>query len=123
MIHQSKIAVFCATAKVHKKPMMLRPVVAKCGTAIESLSKWLDCKLQKLKSEILWCIKDSESIRTEVITLDLPPNARLVTCDAKSMYSNIDLNHAMPVMKHLCIKDSESFRTEVIKLDLPSNAR
>ncbi|KAL3789320.1 hypothetical protein ACHAWO_007576 [Cyclotella atomus] len=48
------------------------PVVAKCGTAIESVSKWLDCELQKLKSEIPWCIKDSESFR----------------------------NHAMPVMKH-----------------------
>ena len=77
--------------------MMLRPVVAKCGTAIKSISKWLDCELQKLKSEIPWCIKDSESFRSEVIKLDLPPNARLVTFDAKSMYSNIDLDHAMPV--------------------------
>ncbi|KAL7501818.1 LOW QUALITY PROTEIN: hypothetical protein ACHAXN_000127, partial [Cyclotella atomus] len=53
-----------------------------------------------LKSEIPWCIKDSESFRSEVIKLDLPPNARLVTFDAKSMYSNIDLDHAIPVMKH-----------------------
>ncbi|KAL3791711.1 hypothetical protein ACHAWO_009969 [Cyclotella atomus] len=100
IIHKSKIAVFRATAKVHKNPVMLRPVVAKCGTAIESVSKWLDCELQKLKSEIPWCIKDSESFRSEVIKLDPPPNARLVTFDAKSMYSNIDLDHAMPVMKH-----------------------
>jgi hypothetical protein len=37
-----KIAPFRATAKVHKNPVKLRPVVAKCGTAIEALSKWLD---------------------------------------------------------------------------------
>jgi hypothetical protein len=99
-VYKNKVAVFRATAKVHKNPVTLRPVVAKCGTAIESISKWLDCELQKLRKEIPWCIKDSDSFREEVIKLDIPPNARLVTFDAKSMYSNIDLDHAMQIMKH-----------------------
>eukprot|EP00956_Cyclotella_meneghiniana_P038466 scaffold154769_cov36-Cyclotella_meneghiniana.AAC.1 len=41
------IAPFRATAKVHKDPVMLRPVIAKCGTVTEAVSKWLDVKLQK----------------------------------------------------------------------------
>ena len=32
--------------------------------------------------------------------INLPPNAGLVTFDAQSMYSNICLNHALPIMKH-----------------------
>ena len=98
-LYGDKLAVFRATAKVHKNPVMYRPVVAKCGTAIEAVSKWLDCEFQKLRGEIPWTIRDSDSFRQEVIQLELPPNARLVTFDAVAMYSNIDLNHAMQVMK------------------------
>ncbi len=47
-----------------------------------------------------WCVKDSDSFMHEVIKLHLPPNARLVTFDAQSMYSNICSKHALPVMKH-----------------------
>jgi hypothetical protein len=68
-----KIAPFRATAKVHKNPVKLRPMVAKCGTAIEALSKWLDCEMQKLVGMVPWCIKDSDTFRAEVIELDLPP--------------------------------------------------
>ena len=95
-----RVAIFRATAKVHKDPVKLRPVVAKCGTYIEAVSKYVDVELQKLASEVLWCIKDSDSFRDEVIRLQLPPNAKMVTFDAVSMYSNIDITHAMSVMKH-----------------------
>ena len=95
----AKVAQFRATAKVHKNPVKLRPVVAKCNTTIECLSKWLDVEFQKLGGLVPWCVKDSESFRVEVTKVDLPPNARLVTFDAVSMYSNIDLDHAMPIMR------------------------
>jgi hypothetical protein len=94
-----KVAQFRATAKVHKNPVKLRPVVAKCNTTIECLSKWLDVEFQKLVGAVLWCVKDSESFRAEVTKVNLPPNARLVTFDAVSMYSNINLDHAMPIMR------------------------
>ena len=96
---QKAVAQFRATTKVHKNPVKLRPVVAKCNTTTEAISKWLDCEMQKLAKQLPWCVKDSESFRREVIQLDLPPNARLVTFDAVSMYSNIDLDHAMPIMR------------------------
>ena len=91
--------VFRATAKVHKEPVKLRPVVAKCGTTIEALSKWLDTEMQLIIPALPWCVKDSHSFRDEVIRLRLPRGARIFTFDAVSMYSNIDLNHALPIMK------------------------
>ena len=94
-----KVARFRATAKVHKNPVKLCPIVAKVGTTIEGVSKWLDYKLQKLMELLPWCCKDSQSFRDEVIKLQIPPNARLVTFDAKSMYSNIDIDHALQIMK------------------------
>jgi hypothetical protein len=94
------IARFRATAKVHKSPVKLRPVVAKVGTTIEGVSKWLDYKLQNLLEYLPWCVKDSQSFRDEVIKLNIPPNARLVTFDAISMYPNIDIDHALQIMKN-----------------------
>ena len=94
----AKVAQFRATAKVHKNPVKLCPVVAKCNTTIECLSKWLDVKFQKLAGLVPWCVEDSESFRTEVKKIHLSPNARLVTFDAISMYSNMNLDHAMPIM-------------------------
>ena len=99
-IHGNNIARFRATAKVHKHPLQLRPIVAKVGTAIESLSKWLDVMLQKLMKQLPWCIKDSATFRSEVIKIEVPHNAKLVTFDAISMYSNIDLDHANAIMQH-----------------------
>jgi outer membrane murein-binding lipoprotein Lpp len=53
-IHGNNIASFRATAKVHKSPIKLRPVVAKVGTSIEAVSKWLDVKLQHLMKLLPW---------------------------------------------------------------------
>jgi hypothetical protein len=49
-------------------------------------------------SDWILSVKDSESFRAEVRKVNLPSNARLATFDAVSMYSNIDLDHAMPIM-------------------------
>ena len=97
--HKNRVAIFRATAKVHKTPVCLRPVVAKCGTTIEALSKWLDVEMQYVMGALPWCIKDSHSFRKEVVTISLPPGARIFTFDAVGMYFNIDLNHAIPIMR------------------------
>jgi hypothetical protein len=44
-LYGDSVAKFCFTVKVHKQPVMLRPVVSKVGTYIECVSKWLDYTL------------------------------------------------------------------------------
>ena len=61
-------------------------------------SKWLDYWLQKLKPNIPTYLKDSQQVLDELKHLRLPPNAKLFTCDAVSMYNNIDTEHAIRVI-------------------------
>ena len=88
------------TIKVHKDPYKFRPIVATCGTVLSALSSWLDYKLQQLKPYISTYIKDSDDFRKQVHELGpLPPNARIITADAKSMYTNIDTDHALEILR------------------------
>ena len=55
--------------------------------------------MQLIIPALPWCVKDSHTFRDEVVCLRIPPGAQIFTFDAVSMYSNINLNHALPIMK------------------------
>jgi len=86
------------TANVIKKLWKMRPIVCCAGSMMNSWSKWLDYWLQKLKHLIPTYIKDSQQVLDEIKTSNLPPNAKLFTCDANSIYNNIDIKHTIPVI-------------------------
>ena len=94
-----KLARFRMTAKVHKSPWKMRPIVCCAGTMMNDWSKWLDYWLQKLKPSIPTFIKDGQQVLNEIELLQLPPNAKLFTADANSMYNNIDTEHAIRVIE------------------------
>ena len=76
----------------------MRPIVCCAGTFMNDWSKWLDYWLQQLKPNVPTYTKDSQQILDETRQLNLTPNAKLFTCDAHSMYSNIDTDHAIEVL-------------------------
>ena len=95
----TKLARFRMSLKEHKNPWKMRPIVCCSGTFINCLSKWLDHWLQQLKPLITTYIKDSKELLTKLADLGaLPPNARLFTADAVSVYTNIDTDHAIEVI-------------------------
>ena len=77
----------------------MMPIVCCAGTALNNLSRWLDYWLQKLKPQIKTYIRDSSDLLLRLKELgQLPPGAKLFTADAKSMYTNIDTDHAIEVI-------------------------
>jgi hypothetical protein len=96
--HAEQLAKFRMTAKVHKTPWKLRPIVCCAGTFMNDWSRWLDFWLQKLKPVIPTYLKDGQQVLDETKQLQLPPNAWLFTADADSMYNNIDTEHAILVI-------------------------
>jgi hypothetical protein len=57
---------------------------------LHALAKWLDLVLQPIVTTQPAYFKDLFSLKRELNELVLPPNARLITLDAVSMYTNIN---------------------------------
>ena len=93
------IARFRASPKVHKSPWNLQPVIAKCGTTIEGLCKWLDYELQKLRPYIPSYIKNSYEYHKKITSRKWPAGTLLFTADATAMYDNIDIDHGIKSVK------------------------
>ncbi|EJK44842.1 hypothetical protein THAOC_36589 [Thalassiosira oceanica] len=109
---EDRLARFRMTLKVHKIPNpKMRPIVCCAGTRMNHISKWLDFQLQRLKPFVPTYIKDSHDLLAKLRNIGgLPPNARLFTADAVSMYTNIDTEHAIRVIHGIQIPIYEFVR-------------
>jgi hypothetical protein len=84
---------FYLTIKIHKTPVSTRPVCSDCASIVHPLSKWLNYALQPIVKEQHSYFKDLFELKQQLDNLNLPPNASLITFDAVSMYTNIDINN------------------------------
>jgi hypothetical protein len=95
-----KIPRFYLTMKIHKTSMATRPIVAIRGSITAGLGTWLDQQLQPICKKLPTYIKSSFELTDLLKDLpDLPDSARLFTADAVSMYTNIDTDHALSVIR------------------------
>jgi len=76
--------------KVHKNPTSLRSVVSTTNSLLAIFFTWLDYKMKELLPHIKAYIKNSTEVIIDLKDLHLPPNAKLFSADAVSMYTNID---------------------------------
>jgi hypothetical protein len=93
MNNPTRIPQFYGLPKIHKNksPMPSRPVISQCGSYSAIISTYIDYKLQQLTPSIPSYIKNSASLLNKLDKLkSLPPNCKLFTSDATSMYTNID---------------------------------
>ena len=96
MVVSDPFAKFYITAKVHKKPWKTRPIVSISGSLLHGLGCWVDKILQPFTKIIPSYIKSLVDLKDLLLNLPpLPTTASLFTCDAVSMYTNIDTGHAI----------------------------
>ena len=81
---------FYITMKVHKSPWKTRPIASYSGSLLYSLGVWIDRQLQVFAKQQQSYFKNSAKLKELLSELGpLPPNARIFTADAISMYTNI----------------------------------
>ena len=104
------ISKFYGTAKVHKDPWKMRPAVATCGTFFHGLSRWADVYLQQLKFLSPAYLGDSYELLAILEDIGkLPEGTRAFTMDATAMYTNIDSDHGLLILKMFI----EKFRDQI----------
>jgi hypothetical protein len=107
---------FYIMPKVHKLPMKTRPVISCIGSTMEIASKWLDNQLQRVVHLCPCYLRDSWQLIEELKGLGpLPADAKLITADAVSMYSNIHTDHGVRSVRAWLIRHShdDEFPTDL----------
>jgi hypothetical protein len=114
LIVEDPFAKFYLTAKVHKKPWKTRPIVSISGSLLHGLGRWVDKILQPFARTIPSHIKSLVKLKDLLISMPpLPPTARLFTCDAVAMYTNIDTSHAIiNIRQHIRLNPMTSTLSE-----------
>ena len=117
--HISKpFGMFYLLAKVHKNPWSTRPIVSCSGSILHGLGAWVDQELQKIIRHLPYTLKSSADMVSTLKTLPLlSANARLFSCDATSMYTNIDTGHALDRITSFLKQNTLTYAVDIINID------
>jgi hypothetical protein len=87
---------FYITAKIHKTPWKVRPIVSVSGSLTHGLGRWLDQQLKPIVKQLPSYIASSFELKQRLQRLRFTPSrVSMFTCDAVSMYTNIETDHAL----------------------------
>ena len=93
--NKNPFPVFYLTMKVHKQPWKTRPIVSCSGSLLHPLGTWVNQQLQLVSQRQPSFFKNSFELKKILSTIKLPPNARVFSADAVSMYTNIPTDFAL----------------------------
>ena len=80
-----------------------RPVCSDVTGLLHGLAKWVTEKLLPLAIDQPSYFKDSFALKDLLLALHLPPNARIFTADAESMYTNIPTETALKAISSFIV--------------------
>ena len=111
--HSSKVVdplpYFYLLMKVHKVPLKTRPIVLFSGSLFHSLGVWIDTHLQDVAKSFPSYLQSSFDLLQDFKTLNLPPDCRIFTADATSMYTNIDTDAAIQAIHNYILANQARF--------------
>jgi hypothetical protein len=88
--------------KIQQSPMKTRPILSLKGSLLHGLGLWANDKLQQYATRQKAYFKSSFDLNIELVTMDIPPGARLFIADAVSMYTTINMERALQfVSQHI----------------------
>jgi hypothetical protein len=81
---------FYLLIKLHKLPIIGRPICSDCGSLPHALGCYVDATLQPIAKDQALYFKNSAELKSDLEELDPPPNTSLFTYDAVAMYPSIN---------------------------------
>ena len=92
---------FYVTGKVHKAgPLKTRPIVSVSGSILEGIGKWVDRYMQPYARNTTNYVSSSQDLLKKLSKLPkLPLTVQLFTFDARSMYTNIETDYTLELLR------------------------
>jgi len=91
-------ALFYLIIKVHKTPVVGRPIVSSCRWITANASIWLDAQLQPLLKALPSVLRDSTALIKTLQHTRVDPSDLLITMDVVALYPSIPLDTAIPAV-------------------------
>lgn len=95
---QLRLAKFYCLIKLHKTPIVGRPIASCLNTATFYASKYLDRELQAFLQRIPSYLLSSQQLVVELSEKTFPSNSVLVAADVSSLYPNIPINEGLQAL-------------------------
>ena len=86
------------TAKIHKTPLKTRAIISYSGSLCQGFALWIDSILKRIVQNLPYVATSSAQVVRNLTSRKWDANSLLFTHDAVSMYTNIHLGHALPVI-------------------------
>lgn len=98
-----KPATFYLIIKVHKSPVVGRPICSSIGTATHNASIWLDAQLQPLLCRIPAYLRDSKSLVYSLESSSFPTSCILLTADITALYPSIPIVAGLKALQRFVV--------------------
>ena len=105
MNDKNKTAFLYLTVKMHKTPIKTRPIISYCGSICEGIAKWTDSEIKKIVKHLPYVTKSSTDTVKDLNKIKIADGDKIFTMDAKSMYTNIHVDHALPIIMNFLTSD------------------
>ena len=107
---------FYVMYKIHKPGRTTRPVCSDCSSIIHALGKWITTVLLPIAQRQQSYFENSFALKTILDEMEIPPNTKIFSCDAVSMYTNIPTGPALEVVgKYLHDNVNPKLATAIIE--------
>ena len=92
-----KLPAFYMLPKLHKCPVVGRPIVASCAWVFAPLSQWISYHLNPVVQTMDTVLISTANLITDLQSINFPPDAdvHLVSADVSDMYNNIPVSQAI----------------------------
>jgi len=84
--------------KLHKTPISVRPIVSHINSPTANISAFIDNLLKPIVKEINHILQNSKQLITEIPSLHLSNQTKLVTLDVVSLYPNIPIEESIQII-------------------------
>ena len=112
---EEPLSKFYLLAKVHKEPLKTRPIISCSGSILHGIGRWLDVQLTEICNDLDYVCTSSITFVEELKALKPTNEWYQFTCDAESMYTNIETRHALEEISAFLSKLDYAINTVSIK--------